>query len=77
MYVVYVVDLVVLCVSLTITHLRPFKLGCCVNFVGSGRAGVFGLSGGMQLIMGILVLGGSCMRNFHPREIVLLCFHLW
>jgi hypothetical protein len=56
-FVIYVVDSVVLCVSLTVTRLHPLKLGCCANFVGSGLAVAFGLSVGMQLIVGILVFG--------------------
>jgi hypothetical protein len=56
-FVRYFVGSVVLCVSLTVTYLRPLKIGCCANVVGSGRDDVFDLRCGMQLIVGILVLG--------------------
>jgi hypothetical protein len=39
----YVVGTVMLGVSLTVTRLRPLKLGCCTNVVGSGLDDVFGL----------------------------------
>jgi hypothetical protein len=56
-FVRYVVGSVMLCVSLTVTNLRPLKLGCCAHVVGSGLDDTFGLMCVMQLIVGILVFG--------------------
>jgi hypothetical protein len=57
MFVMYVVGYVVLCVSLTVTHLRPLKIGCCAKFVVAGIGDDLGVRCIMHLIVGILVFG--------------------
>jgi hypothetical protein len=56
-FVRYVIGSVVLYDSLTVTHLRPLKLGCCAKFLVAVICDALLVRCDMQLIVGILVFG--------------------
>jgi hypothetical protein len=65
-FVRYVIGLVVLFVSLTVTHFCPLKLGCGVKFDVSVVCGILLVRCLSQLNVGILVFGWSSHVYLSP-----------
>jgi hypothetical protein len=74
----YVIGSVVFFVLLTITHLRPLKLGCCAKLAVSVICdGLLVRCAALcSLMLVFLFLGDSHMCTYPPHEIVLLCICL-